>query len=69
MMKESVKIEGMSCQHCVAAVRKALNALEGIDDVEVDLEKGEARFRRSANVNDGQIRRAVEKAGYSVSTQ
>lgn len=40
----TVKIKGMTCNHCVMAVTKALNEIEGIKDVKVDLEKGEAFF-------------------------
>ena len=40
----TVKIKGMSCQHCVASTTNALEALHGISDVQVDLDKGEARY-------------------------
>ncbi|MEA1933584.1 MAG: cation transporter [Thermodesulfobacteriota bacterium] len=39
-----IKIKGMSCNHCVMAVTKALNEIEGIKNVKVDLAKGEADF-------------------------
>ena len=35
----TVKIKGMTCNHCVMAVTKALNEIDGIKDVKVDLEK------------------------------
>ncbi len=38
----TIKIKGMSCNHCVMAVTKALNEIEGIKNVKVDLAKGEA---------------------------
>ncbi len=37
---EKIKVQGMSCQHCVMAVTKALGGIDGIRDVKVDLEKG-----------------------------
>ena len=40
----TVKIKGMSCQHCVKSVTDTLKGLEGVNNVEVDLEKGEANF-------------------------
>ena len=40
----TVKIKGMSCQHCVGAVTKALGEIPGISDVKVDLNKGEAHY-------------------------
>ena len=38
-----LKVEGMTCQHCVKAVREALSSVPGVDRVaEVDLDSGEA---------------------------
>ena len=45
-----VKIKGMSCQHCVGAVTKALSALPGISNVQVDLAKGEASYEGSIDM-------------------
>ena len=38
-MRKTLKIEGMMCQHCVARVTKALQEVEGVESVEVDLKK------------------------------
>lgn len=62
----TVKIKGMSCNHCVMAVTKALNGIEGIKDVKVDLAKGEATFDNEKPINMKAIKDAVEKAGYEV---
>jgi copper chaperone len=62
--EERIKVEGMSCQHCVSAVKKALESLQGVEAVQVDLEKGEVRFVRSEGVSLDQVRAAVEGAGY-----
>jgi copper chaperone len=62
----TVKIKGMSCNHCVMAVTKALNGLEGIKDVKVDLAKGEATFDNEKPIDMKLIKDAVEKAGYEV---
>jgi copper chaperone len=40
-MASILKVKGMSCQHCVMSVTKALGQLEGIKNVQVDLAKGE----------------------------
>lgn len=61
---EKIKIKGMTCQHCVMAVTKALNDISGLRNVPVDLEKGEATFDNMANVPRQVIRQAIEKAGY-----
>jgi len=61
-----VKIQGMSCQHCVMAVEKALNTMDGITNLKVDMEKGEASFDEAAAVDMNTVREAIEKAGYQV---
>ena len=38
MKTSEIKIKGMSCNHCVASVQKALSALEGVKSVDVSLE-------------------------------
>jgi copper chaperone len=63
-MKTTVKIKGMSCNHCVMAVTKALNQVDGIGAVQVDLEKGEATFDHETSVDMAKIKQEVEKAGY-----
>ena len=63
---EKIKIQGMSCQHCVMAVTKALGALTGIKNLKVDLVKGEATFENPQNLARASIRKAVEDAGYRV---
>lgn len=63
---KTIKIKGMSCQHCVKAVTKALNDIEGINNVTVDLSKGEASFEESKPVEDRIVFESIRKAGYEV---
>jgi copper chaperone len=63
---KSIKIKGMSCQHCVMAVTKALSAIEGINNVKVDLKSGEASYDEIKPVDAKIIAAAVKKAGYEV---
>jgi copper chaperone len=63
---ETIKIKGMSCQHCVMAVTKALGGIEGITDIWVDLEKGEATFTEAKPVDRKQIIERIKKAGFEV---
>ncbi len=58
----TVKIKGMSCQHCVGSVSKALKAIPGITDVLVDLEKGEASYE--GNIDLETVKAAVQKIGF-----
>ncbi|MGB6064476.1 MAG: copper ion binding protein [Desulfomonilaceae bacterium] len=65
-MKTTVKVKGMSCNHCVMAVSKALNQIDGVSDVQVDLEKGEATLEHGTTVEMAQIKQQIEKAGYQL---
>jgi copper chaperone len=68
-MASILKVKGMSCQHCVMSVTKALNQLEGIKNVQVDLAKGEVQFDNTKAVLMDQIEKAIEEAGYEVISQ
>ena len=63
---KSIKIKGMSCQHCVMAVTKALGALDGVKDVNVDLKSGIATYEEVKAVDPKVVAAAVKKAGYEV---
>ncbi len=60
----TIKVKGMSCQHCVMAVTKALKEVEGLENVAVDLEKGEAVFNETKPVDKALIIDKIKKAGY-----
>ncbi len=62
----TIKIKGMSCNHCVMAVTKALNEIEGIKNVKVDLAKGEADFDEVKLVDMDLVRKTIKNAGYEV---
>ncbi len=62
----TVKIKGMSCQHCVKSVKKTLEEIDGIADVVVDLAKGEASFEETHPVEDELLREKIKKAGYEL---
>lgn len=61
---KTIRIEGMSCQHCVMAVTKALSGVAGVRNVKVDLARGEAAYEEERPVNIELLREAVRKAGY-----
>lgn len=63
---KKIKIQGMTCQHCMAAVTKALSSIEGIDNVSVDLESGEATFEENIPVDPRIIREKIEDEGYEI---
>jgi copper chaperone len=62
----TMKIKGMSCQHCVMAVTKALKEIDGLQEITVNLEKGEASFNETKPVDKTLIKERIKKAGYEV---
>ncbi len=65
-MGSVLKVKGMSCQHCVMSVTKALGQLDGVKNVQVDLAKGEVRFDNTKEVASDRIEKAIQDAGYEV---
>ena len=65
-MATTLKVKGMSCQHCVMSVTKALGQLEGIKNVQVDLAKGEVRFDNTKEIAPNRIEKTILDAGYEV---
>lgn len=63
-MKKTVKIEGMMCPHCEAAVKKALEAVDGVDTATPNHETDSAEITLTTSVDDEKIKKAVEDAGY-----
>ena len=59
----NLKINGMSCTHCQAAVEKAIKEVPGVTDVDISLEDGFAIVRGSSAVE--RLIKAIEQAGYS----
>jgi copper chaperone len=64
---QNLNVQGMSCQHCVHAVKSSVSALAGVDSVEVSLEKKLV----TVGFDPGKtsllsIRTAIEDQGYSV---
>jgi copper chaperone CopZ len=66
-MKKLLKIEGMSCGHCVMHVQSALEDVPGVKKANVDLLKREAMVEGD-NLDDQAMRAAVSEAGYKVSS-
>ncbi|MBO5469231.1 MAG: heavy metal translocating P-type ATPase [Lachnospiraceae bacterium] len=65
-MEKTMKIEGMMCGHCEAAVKKALEALDGVSEAIVSHEKGTAIVKLNADVADDVLKETVEAKDYKV---
>ena len=65
-MEKTMKIEGMMCGHCEATVKKALEALDGVDHADVSHEKDQAVVTLKEDVADDVLKKAVEDKDYNV---
>ncbi len=63
-MKETVKIRGMMCEHCENTVKKALEALPGVEKAEVSHKTGTAVLSLAGEVDEETVRKAVEDKDY-----
>lgn len=65
MESTTIGISGMSCGHCVAAVKRALDGLEGVEVREVKVGSATVDYDPRA-VSAERIARAIEDEGYGV---
>jgi len=66
IMKKTIKIEGMTCMHCVGRVKEALESVSGVTSVEVSLENNSALISFEEDVSNEKIKGIVSEAGYKV---
>ena len=65
-MKTTLKIEGMSCEHCVRHVTQALKDVAGVSAASVNLKDKSALVEHAGQVSLEALKRAVVEAGYEV---
>ena len=62
-----LKVKGMSCEHCVKAVTKAVTGIKGAADVKVDLKGGTVSFMFDKSKNELEtVKAAINEAGFTV---
>ena len=67
MTTSTLKVQGMTCNHCVMRVAKALKSLPGVQDAQVDLQKAQAVITYdAAKVSPDKLSTAIVEAGYKV---
>ncbi len=67
MTTKTLKVQGMTCNHCVMRVAKALKAVPGVQDAKVDLNKAEAVVTYDdTKVGQDKLSSAVVEAGYKI---
>ncbi|MFG2007111.1 heavy-metal-associated domain-containing protein [Spirillospora sp. NPDC048911] len=59
-------VSGMSCGHCASAVTEEVSQLAGIQQVDVDVAGGSVRISANGPIDEGDVRAAIEEAGYEV---
>jgi len=63
-----ITVKGMSCGHCAAAVTKALEALPGVSQVQVDLATGRVTFTNANPIPPEELARVIKAAGYEMAS-
>jgi copper chaperone CopZ len=63
---ETHDVVGMTCDHCVRAVRAEVSVIEGVTDVDVDRTRGVVRVTAEQPVPTSAVRDAVEEASYTL---
>lgn len=66
IMKKTINIEGMQCNHCKMSVEKALQSIDGVEKVEVSLENKNAVIEANTEIDDENIKEVIEEAGFEV---
>ena len=67
-MEKTLEITGMMCGHCETAVKKALEAVDGVESADVSHEKGTAVVTLSKEVSNDVLKKAVEDKDYTVTS-
>jgi copper chaperone len=64
---KTFNVEGMSCMHCVSAIKKAVSVLNGVENVEVDLKSKKVLVEfDNEKVLESIIKETIEDQGYNV---
>ncbi len=61
-----IKVKGMSCGHCAAAVTKALQGLPGVSVQDVEVASGKVTYKSDAPVSQADLARVIKAAGYEL---
>lgn len=62
----SFNVEGMTCEHCVAAVTEELESLANVRSADVTLSDGSVRLDLAGPVTDEELAAAIDEAGYRI---
>lgn len=66
-MKElTLKVEGMTCAHCVMTVKRAVMSVGGVEEADVSLKDGLVSVKAEDSTSEEELKKAIESAGYRV---
>lgn len=66
MATASYTVTGMTCSHCVNAVKEEVGALDGVRELQVDLDSGALTFESDQEIPRDKVAESVEEAGYTL---
>lgn len=66
MVKTSIKVAGMTCQHCVNSVTEEVTSLTGVTSVNIDLASGNVEIESENELAPSDLESAIQEAGYEV---
>jgi copper chaperone len=66
MAKQTYQVTGMTCGHCVSAVKQEVGRLAGVTGVDVDLASGLVTVTSGSELTEDDVRAAVDEAGYEI---
>ena len=66
MTTETYTVNGITCDHCVRAIKGEVGAIAGVTSVDVDIPSGRVTVTASEPVPVGRVRDAVEETGYAL---
>lgn len=67
-MKKTLRIEGMSCNHCVMNVKNTLLEIEGVVDVIVNLNSKTAVVTSKQDIDISKLEKVIDEAGYKLTS-
>ncbi|MFA5564999.1 MAG: cation transporter [Acidimicrobiia bacterium] len=66
MVTTTITVEGMTCEHCVNAVRTEISQLPGVADLSVELDSGLVTIESESELDSAALEAAVDEAGYAI---
>ncbi|GAB3068210.1 copper chaperone CopZ [Salinicoccus sesuvii] len=67
MKHQTIKVEGMTCNHCKSSVESALNRLDGVDSAIVSLEDNQVTVQYDdSRIDSSELNAVIEEQGYDI---